>query len=163
MNIYLAADHNGFELKNQLVEWLKTEGHSVNDLGPTALDPTDDYPDFGIQVAQQVSQDPKGRFGILLCGSGVGMAVVADKVPGIRAALIHDTEIAKAAQRDDDINVLALGADYISFDQAKEVINAWLHTPFSGEERHRRRITKIAEYEKQHLCKDCGSKESSES
>lgn len=155
MNIFIAADHNGFEMKNELVTWLKGEGHTVSDLGPDEFVKTDDYPDYGISVAKEVAKDPNANFGILLCASGVGMSVIADKVPGIRAALIHDPEIAKAAQRDDDINVLALGSSYISLDQAKAIISAWLTTPFSGEERHVRRIGKITEYEQKHLCKDC--------
>jgi ribose 5-phosphate isomerase B len=152
MKIYIAADHNGFEMKNQLAEWLKAEGYEVTDMGPETFDQHDDYPDYGIKVAQEVAKDPKNHYGILLCGSGVGMSVVADKVKGIRAAMIHDPEIAKAAQRDDDINVLALGADYIPLDTAKEVITAWLHTPFAAEERFIRRIHKIKEYEDQCLC-----------
>lgn len=150
MEIYIAADHNGYEMKNQLVTWLQEEGHTVVDMGPESLNPQDDYPDYGIQVARAVAENPKDRYGVLLCGSGVGMSVVADKVPGIRAALIHDPEIAKSAQRDDDINVLALGADYISLENAKNVITSWLTTPFSGEERHTRRINKISEYEQSH-------------
>lgn len=148
MEIYIAADHNGYEMKNQLVTWLQGEGHTVVDMGPEGLDPSDDYPDYGIKVARAVSENTKDRYGILLCGSGVGMSVVADKVPGIRAALIHDPAIAASAQRDDDINVLALGASHISAEDAQEVISAWLNTPFSGEDRHKRRIQKISDYEK---------------
>ncbi|MEX1111887.1 MAG: RpiB/LacA/LacB family sugar-phosphate isomerase [Candidatus Andersenbacteria bacterium] len=150
MNIYIAADHNGFEMKNELVSWLKEQGHTVTDMGPESFDKEDDYPDFGIKVATAVGENPKENYGILLCGSGVGMSVIAGKVPGVRAALIHDPVIAEAAQRDDDINVLSLGASYISLEEAKNVITAWLNTPFSGEERHKRRIQKIAEYEDKH-------------
>jgi len=150
MDIYIGADHNGFEMKQALVAWLTEQGHAVHDVGPDAFEKTDDYPDFGIKVATAVAEDAENRRGIAVCGSGVGMAVVADKVPGIRAALIHDPAIAQAAQRDDNINVLALGADYIDTEQAKQVITSWLTTPFSGEERHVRRITKISEYEKNH-------------
>lgn len=144
----MAADHNGLEMKNELVAWLKEEGHEVVDLGPNTMDKDDDYPDFGIKVAKAVAEDPKNRSGILLCGSGVGMAVVADKVPGIRAALIHDPAIAKAARRDDDINVLAFGSQYISTEQAKDVVRAWLATPFAAEERFIRRLEKIRQYER---------------
>lgn len=147
MNIYIAADHNGFEMKNELVAWLKQEGYEVTDMGPESFQKTDDYPDFGLKVAEAVAEDTEERRGILLCASGVGMAVIADKVPGVRAALIHDPEIASAAQRDDDINVLALGAAYITLANAKHVIMNWLTTSFSGEERHERRIGKITEYE----------------
>lgn len=155
MNIYIAADHNGFEMKNELVAWLRGEEYSVTDMGPESFVRTDDYPDFGIAVATAVAEDPDNNYGILLCGSGVGMSVVAGKVPGVRAAVIHDPEIAKSARQDDNINVLALGAEYISIEQAKEVITAWLTTSFSGEERHIRRIGKITEYEQNHLCKNC--------
>ena len=147
MQIYIGADHNGFEMKNQLVEWLKGEGHEVVDMGPEEFNKDDDYPDFGIKVARAVAEDPKNRYGVLLCGSGVGMSVVADKVPGIRAALIHDPKVAAAAQRDDDINVVALGASYIDLETAKQVITTWLSTPFAAEERFVRRINKIKEYE----------------
>ena len=152
MKIYIAADHNGFKMKNELVAWLKDEGHEVTDLGPEEFNEDDDYPDFGIKVAQAVAQDPEQRYGVLLCGSGVGMSVVADKVKGIRAAMIHDPKIAAAAQRDDDINVLALGADYIDSEAAKTVISAWLATPFSKADRHRRRVKKIEQYEHAHGC-----------
>lgn len=147
MEIYIAADHNGYQMKNQLVEWLKAEGHTVTDMGPGEFNKGDDYPDFGIKVARAVAEDPQNRHGVLLCGSGVGMSVVADKVPGIRAALIHDPKIAAAAQRDDDINVIALGSLYIDLETAKQVIATWLATPFAGHERFVRRINKIKEYE----------------
>lgn len=151
MEIYLGADHNGLELKNELRSWLEAQGHNVTDIGPTELDAGDDYPDYGYQVAQAVAKNPTGSRGVLVCGSGVGMAVVANKVPGIRAAVIHDPDIARAAQRDDDINILALGASYIASNQAKQVLSAWLNTPFSQAERHVRRIGKITGYEEQHL------------
>ncbi len=147
MEIYIGADHNGFELKNVLKTWLTEKGHTVVDAGPTEFNKGDDYPDFGYEVAKAVAEKPDTRRGIAVCGSGVGMSVVADKVKGVRAALIHDPDIARAAQRDDDINVLALGSQYISPNKAKEVVEAWLSTPFSGEERHVRRIGKISGYE----------------
>lgn len=147
MEIYIGADHNGFEMKGQLTDWLAEQGYTVKDLGASSFEKTDDYPDFGIQVAEAVAKDPASRRGVLVCGSGVGMAVVADKVAGIRAALIHDPRIAAAAQRDDDINVLALGAAYIDLPTAKQVLTNWLTTPFSGEDRHKRRIEKIAQFE----------------
>lgn len=149
MTIYIAADHNGYEMKNELVTWLKEEGHEVTDLGPNQLDEADDYPDYGISVAKAVAKSPDQHRGILLCGSGVGMDIVANKVAGIRAALIHDKAIAAAARRDDNVNVLALGADYINLEQAKEVVTAWLTTPFAAEERFIRRLTKIAKIEGQ--------------
>ncbi|HLD25779.1 MAG TPA: RpiB/LacA/LacB family sugar-phosphate isomerase [Candidatus Andersenbacteria bacterium] len=148
MKVYITADHNGFALKNALRDWLLAEGREVQDVGPQQYDAADDYPDFGIRLAHLVAEDPRHRLGIAICGSGVGMAVVADKVKGVRAGLIHDPAIAQAAKRDDDINVLALGARYLSEKQAKDVVRAWLTATFSGEERHVRRINKIAAYER---------------
>jgi ribose 5-phosphate isomerase B len=147
MEVYLAADHNGYEMKNKLREWLKEEGYVVQDLGPEELNMTDDYPDFAAQVAKKVAEQPEKRRGILLCGSGVGMAMAAGKVKGIRAALVHDPAIAKAAREDDNVNVLALGAEYISDEAAKAVINEFLETKFAGEERFTRRLEKITQLE----------------
>lgn len=145
--LFIASDHQGFELKNTLRNWMIKEGYSVTDFGPETVDPEDDYPDYGIKVATAVAENPKKRLGIVICASGVGMAVAADKVKGVRAGLIHHPLIAKAAREDDDINVLALGAKFISVSEAIEVVKAWLETPFSGAERHIRRIAKISEYE----------------
>jgi len=147
MDIYLAADHRGFELKNQLAAWLKDEGHTVTDVGAREYTDDDDYPDYGLAAAQAVAEAPAERRGIAICGSGVGMAVAANKVPGVRAALMHDPAIAAASRTDDDTNVLALGSDYISLDDAKAVVTAWLATSFSGAERHQRRLQAIARYE----------------
>jgi ribose 5-phosphate isomerase B len=146
MKPYLAADHRGWELKNKLKDWLAAEGHQVTDLGAAEYIENDDYPDYAAALAKAVIGEPEAR-GIAVCGSGVGVAVAANKIPGIRAALIHDPQIAVAARQDDDINVLALGADFLTLDAVQEVIQAWLTTPFSGEERHRRRIDKIKRLE----------------
>lgn len=133
-------------MKRELVGWLTEAGHEVTDMGAAELMEGDDYPDYARPVAQAVAADPAAR-GILLCGTGVGMAVAANKVRGIRAALMHDPPLAAAAQHDDSINVLALGSDYISLEKAQEVITQWLTTQFSGEERHQRRIDKISQFE----------------
>jgi ribose 5-phosphate isomerase B len=150
MEIYIAADHRGYEMKNELAAWLQQEGHTVTDLGASELNKDDDYPEYGLAVAKAVAAAPAERRGIALCGSGAGMAVAANKVPGIRAALIHDPAIAAAARQDDDTNVLALGADYVTLDTAKEVIKLWLTTPFSAAPRHQRRIDQIQDYERSH-------------
>lgn len=147
MEVYIGADHNGFELKNELKGWLADKGYTVHDAGPAELVPEDDYPDVAVQVAQAVAEKPAERRGILVCGSGVGVAVTANKVKGVRAALIHDPDIARAAKKDDDLNVLALGAQYVAPNRAKEVIEAWLTSRFSKAERHVRRIGKISDYE----------------
>lgn len=151
MEIYLGADHRGLELKNALRDWLKSQGHEVVDVGASARDEEDDYPDFGFEVATAVAEDPEKRRGIGICGSGVGMAVVADKMQGVRAGLLHDPAMAKVARNDDDINFLALGADFISLEDAKKVVEAWLATPFSGEARHVRRLKKIEKYDQSSL------------
>ncbi len=134
-------------MKNALRQWLEAEGYKVQDVGPDALIKSDDYPDYGFKVAEAVAEHPDRNVGLLLCGSGAGMAVAAGKVRGIRAALIHDPAIARSARQDDDINVLSLGASFIDLPTAKEVVRAWLETDYSGEERHKRRVKKIDEYE----------------
>lgn len=144
MRVTIGADHRGFKLKNELKEWLRNQGYEVEDVGPVVYDEGDDYPDFALKVAEKVKD---GGLGIVVCGSGVGMAVAANKVPGIRAGLIHDPALARVARKHDDLNVLALGSDFISADQAKAVVKTWLETKYSGEERHTRRIKKIEEYE----------------
>ena len=136
-------------MKEGLVAWLREQGHDIHDMGALEIAANDDYPEYAQAVAKEVADDTESR-GIVLCGSGTGVAVAANKVKGIRAALIHDVNIAKAARNDDDINILALGADYISLEDlptgqagAKKIITVFLETPFSGEERHLRRIGKI--------------------
>ena len=143
--IYLGADHRGFELKEKLKVFLKEEGYEFEDLGNHTLDPTDDYPDFGAKVAKKVSEDPINDRGILLCGLGVGMDIVANKFKGIRSAVIwSDNEaLVKQSRQHDDSNILALPADHLTEEQAKKIVKLWLETPFSGEERHIRRLRKI--------------------
>jgi ribose 5-phosphate isomerase B len=152
MDIYIGADHRGFELKQKLVRWLQEKGFATTDVGAHQLDKDDDYPDYASLVGHAVSARPELDRGVLLCGSGAGMMVVANKFKGVRAALLHDPAIAKAAKNDDDINVLVLGTDFIDEAQAKEVIETWLTTPFAGEERHQRRLTKIKQLEED-VCK----------
>lgn len=137
-------------MKNELARWLKEEGYEVADRGASEYNEEDDYPDYGLAVAQEVARrqaQGEQALGIVICGSGAGMAVVANKVKGIRAALIHDPDIAAAAQRDDQINVLALGADFVTLENAQVVIVKWLTTPFSPVARHQRRLKKISQYE----------------
>lgn len=148
MHLVIGADHRGFAMMERIVSWLLEQGHDVHDVGATDYQENDDYPEYAARVAQEVAASPDATQGIVLCGSGVGVAIVANKVTGIRAALIHDSKIAKAARNDDDINILALGADYISLEDAKRIITAFLETKFSGEDRHMRRIKEIAEIEK---------------
>ena len=147
MKIAIGADHAGFQMKGSLVEFLKTEGHMVLDLGTYSSDPVD-YPDFAKAVGEAVLQ-AKAERGILVCGSGVGACVAANKLPGIRAALCHDSYSARQGVAHDDVNVLCLGARVIGPELALEVLRVWLAARFSEGERHKRRLAKIEALEKQ--------------
>lgn len=147
MKIFLGADHRGFNLKEQLKGWLSGEGHEVMDLGAASFEKDDDYPDYAAAVAKQVSGKADAR-GIVVCGSGIGMAVAANKVPGVRASVVTTPALAKMSRQDDNVNVLSLAADFTTESDVKEIVTTWLQTEFSGEERHRRRLEKIAQLEK---------------
>lgn len=148
MRVVIGADHAGFELKGPIVEQLKSLGHVPLDVGTHNHDPVD-YPDLAREVATAISQG-KADLGIMICGSGVGATVAANKFPGIRAGLCHDTYSARQGREDDDINVLCLGARVIGRSLAQEIVKTWLGASFSGLPRHRRRLEKIAEIEKEH-------------
>ncbi len=150
MKIFIGADRRGYTLKESLKGWLTEQVHEVTDAGAEKYDEEDDYPDYAVSIAQAVAQDPDNTRGIALCGSGVGMAVAANKVPGIRATIAHNATLARSARADDNTNVLALGADFINEDTARNIVQTWLATPFSGEERHRRRLEKISRLERPH-------------
>lgn len=147
--IYLGADHRGFKLKEKLKALLKEEDYEFEDLGNTVLDPSDDYPDFAINVAEKVSENPKENRGILFCGSGVGMDIVANKFKGVRSALVWSAEeaLVKQSRQHDDSNVLSLPADHLTEEQVKEIVKLWLETSFLEVERHTRRIQKIESLE----------------
>ncbi len=147
--IYLGADHRGFELKNKLKEHLVNEGFEVTDLGNDHLDPSDDYVDFAHKVADAVVQDPVNR-GIILCGSGVGVDIVANKVSGVRCALVQDAQRAVQSRQHEDANILALPADILDEEQTYGIARAFLTTEFSGEQRHERRLEKLEEVEEEH-------------
>ncbi|MAG60059.1 ribose-5-phosphate isomerase [Candidatus Woesebacteria bacterium] len=146
MKIFIGADHGGYQLKEELKGYLKELGHDVQDIGADKLDPDDDYPDFVLPVAGNVSRDQESR-GIVIGRSGNGEVIAANKVKGIRAALCWSEKVAKKAREHNDANVLSLGADFISASDAKKIVKAFLETSFSGEERHKRRLQKIAEKE----------------
>jgi ribose 5-phosphate isomerase B len=149
MKIAIGADHGGFQLKSALVEYLRKRGHTVNDLGtysPVAVD----YPDYARAVAQTVINKNAER-GIVVCGSGVGACVAANKFPGIRAAVCHDTFSAHQGVEDDDMNVLCLGARVVGPELAKEIAQTFLSASFSGAERHVRRLGKIDAIEKEFM------------
>ena len=154
LNVGIAADHGGYELKEQLLARLRSDGYSVVDYGAYCLDNDDDYPDFIIPLARAVRKKEVDR-GIAVCGSGVGACVVANKIPGVRAALIHDIFSAHQGVEDDDTNMVCLGGRVVGFAYAWELIRAFLNAQFSGAERHRRRLDKMAvlEHEKDTVMK----------
>jgi ribose 5-phosphate isomerase B len=145
--VAIAADHGGFHLKKVLTKFLQEIGCKVMDLGTQSEAPVD-YPDYARAVAQEVLHDKVER-GIIICGSGVGACVAANKFPGIRAAICHDTFSARQGVEDDDTNVLCLGARVIGPELAKEIVKVWLSASFSGAKRHSRRPGKIDEIERE--------------
>jgi len=146
MRVHIGSDHAGLELKNALVEHLKSSGHDVLDHGPHVYDALDDYPVFCIPAAQAVAND-KGSFGIVLGGSGNGEQMAANKVKGIRAALVWSVETAKLAREHNDANVIAIGGRMHPIEVCKELIDVFLATPFSHDARHIRRIGQVYNFE----------------
>ena len=142
MKVALGCDHAGFELKVELAAALRTAGHDLLDVGAASLDPDDDYPDAAAAVARAVAEGRAER-GILVCGSGVGASVAANKMRGVRAGLCHDSYSARQGVEHDDINVLCLGARVIGPALALELARIFLAARFSGGERHRRRLAKV--------------------
>jgi ribose 5-phosphate isomerase B len=147
MIVAVGTDHAGFPLKDSVVGVIRTLGHAVLDCGAQTVVPGDDYPDYAEKVARAVTEGRAER-GILLCGSGVGASVAANKFVGIRAALCHDTFSARQGVEDDAMNVLCLGARVIGPALAIEIVQAFLRARFSEAERHRRRVAKIQEFER---------------
>ena len=145
MKVFIASDHGGFEYKEELKKYLSGKGYEVEDMGAYELNPEDDYTDFVFPLAKKVSQDG-GSFGIVIGRSGNGEAIAANKVKGIRAAVCLNEKMAIMAREHNNANVLSLGADYIDLETAKKVVDAFLETPFSEEDRHIRRLKKISEY-----------------
>ena len=146
MRIYIGADHNGFEYKAKLTAYLQHAGYEVIDTGDAKRNPEDDFPQFAGQVVQAMRGDaePVTR-GILICGSGQGVCMAANRFKGIRAALCWDQEEARASRNDDDSNVLCLSARYTDFDTAVAIVHTWLMTPFAGAPRFKRRIQEMDE------------------
>jgi len=144
--IGIACDHGGFELKNILSVLLKEQGYLLTDFGAFELNPSDDYPDFVIPLARAVATQELER-GIAICGSGVGASVAANKIVGVRAALIHDHFSAHQGVEDDDMNLLCLGGRVTAFAAAEELVLAFLNATYIGAERHVRRLEKIRELE----------------
>ena len=144
MKIFIGSDHAGFELKEKLIPFLEQLGHEVEDKGAFAYDPQDDYPDFVKPVAEAVSQDKETR-GIVLGGSGEGESMATDRFPNVRTALWYggSLEPVRLSREHNDANILSIGARLVGYDEATDAIKLWLETPFSGDERHIRRIEKL--------------------
>jgi ribose 5-phosphate isomerase B len=149
MRVYLGSDHAGFELKRHLVDQLVGQGYEVVDVGPLAYDPDDDYPAYCFAAARRVVADP-GSLGVVIGGSGNGEQIAANKVFGVRAALAWNAETATLAREHNDANVVAIGARQHSLDEATGLVEIFLATNFSGNDRHARRIAQVAEYERGH-------------
>lgn len=146
MKIHIGSDHAGLDFKSVIIKHLEANGHEVTDHGPLSYDPLDDYPVFCIPAAEAVAQEP-GSFGIVLGGSGNGEQIAANKVKGVRAALVWSLEIAKLAREHNNANVISLGGRMHTEEFCLELVDTFLSTPFPGDERHVRRINLIAEYE----------------
>src|SRR6478752_4595613 len=145
MKIAIGADHAGFRLKDEIVKVLQSEGHEVEDFGCNCTDSID-YPDYALPVCEKVVSGAADK-GILICGTGIGMTIAANKVPGIRCALVHDAFSAKATREHNDTNVLAMGERVIGPGLAQDIVKIWLETDFSEGERHVNRIGKITSIE----------------
>jgi ribose 5-phosphate isomerase B len=148
MKIAIGNDHAGLNLKRAIKKLLEEEGHEVVDCGTDDDGPVD-YPDFAFAVAEAVARG-EAELGIFPCGSGLGPVIAANKVPGIRAVTCHDVYSAKSARRDNDANVLTMGERVIGIGAALEVVKAWVREPYSGAERHQRRLDKIADAEERY-------------
>ena len=144
--IYIGADHRGFELKEKVSQWLFDWKDEFQDLGAVTLDPNDDYTKYAQEVASLVANN-KDSLGVLLCGSGVGVDVVANKFDGIRSSIGKNPEQVAAGKNDDDMNILVIAADFTKEDEAKEILKTFLETRFSGEARHKRRLQEISKIE----------------
>ena len=147
MRIAVGADHAGYALKELLVPWLRASGHEVDDLGAKELVPDDDYPDLALPVARAV-QSASAERGIIVCGSGVGACITANKVPGIRACLCHDTYSSRQGVEHDDMNVICLGARIIGPEIAREILGVFLSAKFIPEPRFQRRLDKLVQVER---------------
>ena len=146
MKVYLASDHAGFELKNQIKSFLLKAGYNAEDCGALSFDKNDDYPDFIVKAAQKVSENPKSM-GIVFGKSGAGECIAANKIKGVRAVLGFSKENVELSRLHNDANVLSLGSSFTNGELAKSLVKIFLETPFSNEERHKRRIEKIKNLE----------------
>jgi ribose 5-phosphate isomerase B len=149
VRVYLGSDHAGFELKQRLLDHLRSAGHDPVDCGPADYDPDDDYPPYCLATAERTVADPSS-LGIVIGGSGNGEAIAANKVAGARCALLFSEETARLAREHNDANLASLGARMYDAEQAIPFVDVWLATPFSGDPRHVRRIGQLRDYEQAH-------------
>jgi ribose 5-phosphate isomerase B len=147
MKVYIGADHRGFDLKEKIAKWLFEMGHEFEDLGANKLDPKDDYTKYAKEVASLVADNRDSR-AVLVCGSGVGMDIAANKFDGVRASVGKSSKQVAAGRNDDDMNILVIAADYTKENEAKEMLMVFLETRFSGKARHERRLEDISRLEK---------------
>lgn len=145
--LYIGADHRGFALKEALKPWLLSQGYELADASSPTYDPADDFPPLAFKVAEAIAIDPLVTRGILLCGSGVGVNIAANKVAHVRASIGINPDMVKKGREDDDMNVLVIAADFQSLEDAKKLITAFLNTPFDESERRVRRLQQIHQYE----------------
>jgi ribose 5-phosphate isomerase B len=144
VKIYVGADHNGFDFKHQIADFLRSSGYEVVDDGDKNIDPNDDFPQFASRVVTSLLGDKDlDNRGLLVCASGQGMAIAANRFKGIRASLCWNIDEARAARNDDDSNVLCLSSRYLSLEETKPIITTWLRTPFAGAARFKRRIEEL--------------------
>lgn len=147
--VYLASDHGGYTVKERVKRWLTQHSIEHKDLGPFALQEDDDYPDYILPLAETIAQT--GEQGIISCRNGQGVAIAANKVPGVRAVVCWNVACAISSRNDDNSNILSLPADFLADEETEEIVAAWLDTPFSNDARHQRRISKINDYENEKL------------
>ncbi|MCX5212922.1 ribose-5-phosphate isomerase [Kitasatospora sp. NBC_00240] len=146
MRVYLGSDHAGFDLKNHLVQWLKEAGHEPVDCGPLIYDAEDDYPPFCLRAAERTAADAEA-LGIVIGGSGNGEAIAANKVKGVRAALAWSEQTAELGREHNNANVISIGGRMHTEDEATKFVEIFLNTPYSGADRHTRRIEMLSDYE----------------
>ena len=146
MRVHIGGDHAAYDLQQELISFLESEGHEVTNHGPFELDPADDYPVFVLRAAQGVAQDP-GSFGIVLGGSGNGEQMAANKVVGVRAALCYNDELARLSREHNDAQVISIGGRMNSVEEARSMVRTFLGTAFSGDPRHQHRIDMVSAYE----------------
>ncbi|MBB1255476.1 ribose-5-phosphate isomerase [Streptomyces alkaliterrae] len=147
MRVYLGSDHAGYELKNHLVQWLKDNGHEPVDCGPHIYDAVDDYPPFCLRAAERTATDADS-LGIVIGGSGNGEQIAANKVKGVRAVLAWSEQTAALGREHNNANVISIGGRMHTVEEAERFVELFLNTPFTGEERHERRIAMLSDYER---------------